>query len=45
MFSLDPSNDAFTHPDNKIYAINADGSGLTLVVGGPGFKGVSDWWR
>ncbi len=45
MFSLDPSNDAFLHPVNEIYAINADGTGLTLVMGGLGFKGVSDWWK
>jgi Tol biopolymer transport system component len=44
MFSLHPINDAFVHVSNAIYAINADGGGLTLVVGGPGFKYVSDWW-
>lgn len=45
MFSLDPMNDAFQHPVNAIYAINADGTGLTLVIGGAGFKGVSEWWE
>jgi hypothetical protein len=45
MFSLHPTNDAFEHADNEIYAINADGTGLTLVVGGPGFKYVTDWWE
>jgi Tol biopolymer transport system component len=45
MFSLDPMNDAFQHPVNAIYAINADGTELTLVMGGSGFKGVSDWWK
>lgn len=44
MFSLHPTNDGFEHVDNAIYAINADGTGLTLVVGGPGFKSVWDWW-
>jgi Tol biopolymer transport system component len=45
MFSLHPTNDAFEHRDNEIYAINADGSGLTLVIGGPGYKYVADWWE
>jgi Tol biopolymer transport system component len=45
MFSLHPINDAFEHRDNAIYAINADGTGLTLVMGGPGFKYVADWWE
>ena len=44
MLSLHPHNDFFQHPDNQIYVINADGSGLTLVVGGPGFKYVTEWW-
>jgi hypothetical protein len=44
MFSLHPSNDAFQHADNAVYAINADGTGQTLVVGGGGYKYVTDWW-
>jgi hypothetical protein len=44
MFALHPINDAFDHVANAIYAINANGSGLTLVVGGSGFKTVWDWW-
>ncbi|MEO7664335.1 MAG: hypothetical protein ABIV26_04360 [Candidatus Limnocylindrales bacterium] len=45
VFSLDPVNDAFIHPDNKIYVVNADGSDPTLVLGGPGFKGIVEWWQ
>jgi Tol biopolymer transport system component len=45
MFSLDPVNDAFTHPNNKIYVINADGTDPAIVMGGSGFKGVIEWWR
>ncbi|HYT80924.1 MAG TPA: hypothetical protein VEQ37_17040 [Actinomycetota bacterium] len=44
MFQIDPINDAFQHPDNAIYVINADGTGLTLVIDGPGRTGVTDWW-
>ena len=44
MLSLHPHSDFFQHPDNEIYVINADGSGLALVVGGPGFKYVTEWW-
>jgi Tol biopolymer transport system component len=44
MFQIDPINDAFQLPDNAIYVINADGTGLKLVIGGPGRKGVTDWW-
>jgi Tol biopolymer transport system component len=45
MFALDPTNDAFAHPANGLYVINADGSGLTLVIGGSDFKGMPEWWR
>lgn len=44
MFSLHPHSDYFEHPDNAVYAINADGTGLTLVVSGPGYKFVTEWW-
>lgn len=44
MFALHPTNDPFQHATNTIYAINADGTGLTRVVGGPGYKTVWDWW-
>ena len=45
MFSLHPHSDYFEHPDNSIYVINADGSGLTLVVDVPGYKYVTEWWE
>jgi Tol biopolymer transport system component len=45
MFSLHPDNDAFQHASNEVFAINADGTGLTLVIGGAGYKAVADWWE
>lgn len=44
MFALDPGADAFAHPPNGLYVINADGSGLRLVIGGSDFKAQPDWW-
>jgi WD40-like Beta Propeller Repeat len=44
MFSLNPGNDAFEHVDNAIYVINADGTNPRLVMDGPGFKNVQEWW-
>jgi Tol biopolymer transport system component len=44
MLSLNSTNDAFVHADNAIYVINADGTNLRLVIGGPGFKGIQEWW-
>jgi Tol biopolymer transport system component len=45
MFALNPTNDAFTHPENGLYVIDADGSGLRLIIGGLDFKSVPEWWR
>ena len=45
MFVMNPVNDAFRHPDNEIDVISVDGSGLTPVIAGPGFKRLSDWWK
>ena len=45
MFALNPTNDTFVHNDNEIQAINADGTGMTLVVGGSGYKYILDWWE
>jgi hypothetical protein len=45
MFALNDTNDTFIHRDNEIYAINADGTGMTLVVGGSGYKYILDWWN
>ncbi|MDT4964644.1 MAG: TolB protein [Pseudonocardiales bacterium] len=43
MFSIDPSAAEFSHPDNGLYVMSADGTGLTLVIGGPDFKREADW--
>ena len=45
MFYLHPISDNFQHDPNEIYAINANGSGLTLVIGGPTYKYVMEWWE
>lgn len=45
MFELEPINDWFQHPDNAIYVINADGTGLTMAFDRPGREGVTEWWR
>jgi len=43
MFALDPIADEFRHPANAIYIINADGTGLTQVLGGSDFKRRMEW--
>ena len=45
MFYLHPISDNFQHDTNEIYVINANGSGLTLVIGGPTYKFVTEWWE
>jgi Tol biopolymer transport system component len=45
LFTLNPTRDSFVHDPNALYVIDADGSDLTLVVGGAGFKGSPEWWR
>ena len=44
MFYLHPTSDNFQHDANEIYVINADGSGLALLIDGPEYKYVSEWW-
>jgi Tol biopolymer transport system component len=44
LFALDPTNDAFAHPNNEFDLINADGTGLQLVIGGSDFKSQPEWW-
>jgi hypothetical protein len=44
MFQIDATNDAFEHPDNAIYAINADGTALRLAIDQSDRIGVTDWW-
>lgn len=43
MFALDPIADAYSHPVNALYVINADGTGLTPVIETPDFKREPDW--
>ncbi len=43
MFALDPTANPFSHPMNGIYVIDADGTGLTLVIGGSDFKREPTW--
>jgi Tol biopolymer transport system component len=43
MFALDPTDDQFAHPANGLYVIRADGSDLTLVLGGNNFKREPVW--
>jgi Tol biopolymer transport system component len=45
MFSLNPVANYWIHPINEIDVINADGTGLTRVMGGSDFKGVAEWFR
>jgi Tol biopolymer transport system component len=45
LFALNPTNDSFMHDMNALYVVDANGSGLTLVVGGQGFKSSPEWWR
>lgn len=43
MFAMNPINDAFKHPDSEIDVIRADGTVLTSVIGGAGYKRISEW--
>jgi Tol biopolymer transport system component len=43
LFALDPSANPFAHPINGLYVIRADGTGLTLVLGGNDFKREPVW--
>ena len=45
LVALDPTSDAFKHPDNGLYTITAAGTQLRLVVGTKDFKAPSDWWQ
>jgi Tol biopolymer transport system component len=45
LFTLNVTKDSFVHDPNGLYVVDADGSGLTLVVGGSGFKSSPEWWR
>jgi WD40 repeat protein len=43
LFGLDPTPDAFAHPHNGLYVVRADGTDLTLVLGGNDFKREPFW--
>jgi hypothetical protein len=43
MFALDPTPASFSEPANGLYVIDADGTGLTLVIGGGDFKRDPYW--
>ena len=45
IFALDPTNDEFTHPDNGLYTITAQGADLRLVNGSHDFKRQLEWWQ
>jgi dipeptidyl aminopeptidase/acylaminoacyl peptidase len=43
LFALDPTPNPFDHPNNGLYVIHADGSGLTEILGGNDFKREPVW--
>jgi len=44
MFALDPTNDQFTHPANRLVAIRPDGSGLHVISASHDFKSQPEWY-
>jgi hypothetical protein len=44
MFMLDPISDRFHHPDNALYVVRSDGTGLTELIDTPDFKSSPEWW-
>ena len=45
VFALDPTNDQFTHPDNALYTITAQGTDPQPVNGSHDFKNSPEWWQ
>ncbi len=45
LLALDPTNDAFKHPNNGLYTITDQGTQPQLVVGTADFKAPADWWQ
>lgn len=43
VLALDPHNDEYAHPPNKVYVINADGTNLQLVNDSNDFKRALEW--
>jgi len=44
LFALDPTNDQFTHPNNGLYVVDVNGTGLALVNGSRDFKSQPEWF-
>ena len=44
MFMLDPITDRFTHPNNDLYVMRSDGTGLTKLIATRDFKSSPEWW-
>jgi Tol biopolymer transport system component len=45
LFALDPTNDRFTHPNNSLWQMDADGTHPQLVIDSADFKSQMEWWR
>lgn len=45
LFMLDPTNDEFTHPDNLLVVIRADGTDLRAVIASHDCKRWPEWWQ
>lgn len=43
-FALDPTNDEFTHPENVLAVVDADGKDMRVVNDSPGFKSSQEWY-
>jgi Tol biopolymer transport system component len=43
LFALNPIADAFVHPNNGLYVIDANGDNLTLLIGTRDFKSQPEW--
>jgi hypothetical protein len=44
MLALDPTNNAFSHPDTALYVLPTDGTGITWVNGSHDFKSQPESW-
>jgi Tol biopolymer transport system component len=44
MFMLDPISDRFMHPNNVLYVMWCDGTGLTKLTDTADFKSSPEWW-
>ena len=43
LFCMDPSNDQSEHPDNALFVMNRDGSGLKVVFDPQGYASMPEW--